>query len=308
MRDTKIGSYLDSMNSLVKELVWQVNSLHSEGVGLDPVSSLTGTVEITALTDDLGADFLFSDRFVPGGQFEIVAYDASGAVTNTYVIDPAGSTVGDLITEINTEAGAGGGEITASLNADGFFTIQANGGHTFAIKHSIGAESSNALAVMGVNTFFSWIEESGMPNDDVFDITQTLGINRELTADSSRIAAGYLDSNNRVAPGMNNVALAIYSVQDQVISNLGGTGLDTTLDAYFSSFIAEVGVDVQNASLNKKYNETLLDQYIQRKESVTGVNLDEEMADILKYQHLYQAAAKLISVCDEMMQTLLSVK
>ncbi|HON38444.1 MAG TPA: flagellar hook-associated protein FlgK [Deltaproteobacteria bacterium] len=308
VRDTKIGSYLDSMNSLVKELVWQVNSLHSEGVGLDPVSSLTGTVEITALTDDLGADFLFSDRFVPGGQFEIVAYDASGAVTNTYVIDPAGSTVGDLITEINTEAGAGGGEITASLNADGFFTIQANGGHTFAIKHSIGAESSNALAVMGVNTFFSWIEESGMPNDDVFDITQTLGINRELTADSSRIAAGYLDSNNRVAPGMNNVALAIYSVQDQVISNLGGTGLDTTLDAYFSSFIAEVGVDVQNASLNKKYNETLLDQYIQRKESVTGVNLDEEMADILKYQHLYQAAAKLISVCDEMMQTLLSVK
>jgi flagellar hook-associated protein 1 FlgK len=142
----------------------------------------------------------------------------------------------------------------------------------------------------------------------VFDITQTLGINAELMADSSRIAAGYLDGNGRVAPGMNNVALAVYSVQDQVISNLGGTGLDTTLDAYFSSFIAEVGVDVQNASLNKKYNETLLDQYIQRKESVTGVNLDEEMADILKYQHLYQAAAKLISVCDEMMQTLLSVK
>ncbi len=308
VRDTKIGSYLDSMDSLTEELVWQVNSLHSEGVGLDPVSSLTGTVEITALTDDLGADFLFSDRFVSGGLFEIVAYDAAGEVSNTYVIDPAGDTVGDLITEINTEAGAGGGEITASLNADGFFTIQANGSHTFAIKHSTGAESSNALAVMGVNTFFSWTEESGVPNDDVFDITQTLSINAELTADSSRIAAGYLDGNGLVAPGMNDVALAIYSVQDQVISNLGGTGLDTTLDAYFSSFIAEIGVDVQNASLNKKFNETLLDQYIQRKESVTGVNLDEEMADILKYQHLYQAAAKLISVCDEMMQTLLSVK
>ncbi len=308
VRDTKIGSYLDSMDSLTEELVWQVNSLHSEGVGLDPVSSLTGTVEITALTDDLGADFLFSDRFVSGGQFEIVAYDAAGEVSNTYVIDPANDTVGDLITEINTEAGAGGGEITASLNADGFFTIQANGNHTFAIKHSTGAESSNALAVMGVNTFFSWTEESGEPNDDVFDITQTLGINAELTADPSRIAAGYLDGNGRVAPGMNDVALAIYSVQDQVISNLGGTGLDTTLDAYFSSFIAEIGVDVQNASLNKKFNETLLDQYTQRKESVTGVNLDEEMADILKYQHLYQAAAKLISVCDEMMQTLLSVK
>lgn len=308
VRDTKIGSYLGSMNSLTEELVWQVNSLHSEGVGLNPVSSLVGTVEITALTDDLGADFLFSDRFLSGGQFEIVAYDAAGEVLNTYVIDPAGDTVGDLIAEINAEAGAGGGEITASLNAGGFFTIEANGSHTFAIKRSTGAESSNALAVMGVNTFFSWIEESGVPNGDVFDIAQTLGINAELVADSSRIAAGYLDGKGRVAPGMNDVALAVYSVQDQVISDLGGTGLDTTLDAYFSSFIAEVGVDVQNASLNKKFNETLLDQYTQRKESVTGVNLDEEMADILKYQHLYQAAAKLISVCDEMMQTLLSVK
>jgi flagellar hook-associated protein 1 FlgK len=308
VRDTKIGSYLDSMNSLTGELVWQVNSLHSEGVGLNPVSSLTGTVEITAQTDDLGSDFLFSDRFVSGGQFEIVTYDAAGEVSNTYVIDPAGDTVGDLITEINTEAAAGGGEITASLNADGFFTIQANGSNAFAIKRSTGAESSNALAVMGVNTFFSWTEESGVPNDDLLDITQTLGISAELVADSSRIAAGYLDGNGRVAPGMNDVALAIYSVQDQVISDFGGTGLNTTLDAYFSSFIAEVGVDVQNASLNKKFNETLLDQYIQRKESVTGVNLDEEMADILKYQHLYQAAAKLISVCDEMMQTLLSVK
>src|SRR5690606_10511341 len=108
----------------------------------------------------------------------------------------------------------------------------------------------------------SWTEESGVPNDDLLDITQTLGISAELVADSSRIAAGYLDGNGRVAPGMNDVALAIYSVQDQVISDFGGTGLNTTLDAYFSSFIAEVGVDVQNASLNKKFNETLLDQYI----------------------------------------------
>ena len=258
MRDTKIGSYLDSMNSLVKELVWQVNSLHSEGVGLDPVSSLTGTVEITALTDDLGADFLFSDRFVPGGQFEIVAYDASGAVTNTYVIDPAGSTVGDLITEINTEAGAGGGEITASLNADGFFTIQANGGHTFAIKHSIGAESSNALAVMGVNTFFSWIEESGMPNDDVFDITQTLGINRELTADCG--SQPDPRQQQRGGAGMNN-GLAIYSVQDQVIQSRRNRAWHHPR-AYFARSCEWEWMSRRD--LNKSTTD-LLDQYIQRR-------------------------------------------
>lgn len=306
VRDTKIDTYLGSMNSLIEELVWQVNSLHSEGVGMKSVSSMVGTVQISGTTDDLASDFLYSDRFAPGGEFEIVVYDPSGEVANTYLIDPAGSTVGDLITEINTEAAAG--EITASLNADGYFTIDANSGYTFVINHSQDADSSNALAIMGVNTFFSWTEESGMPAADRIDLTQTLGVSSVLKSDSERIAAGYLDSDNRVSPGANDVALAICSTQDQVITDLGGSGRDTTLDAYYSSLIAQVGVDVQNASINERYNEALRDQYIGTKESITGVNLDEEATELLKYQHLWQAAAKLITICDEMMQTLLSIK
>ena len=308
VRDTKIDRYLGSLNSLVEELVWQVNSLHSEGVGAASVSSMTGTVQISALTDDLGSDFLFSDRFVPGGQFEVVVYNDAGEVANTYIIDPAGTTIGDLITEINTEAAAGGGEITASLNAEGYFTIQASGNHTFAVRRSPGAESSNALAIIGVNTFFTWSEESGTPASDRDDITQTLGVSADLLADSGRISTGYLDSNGKVAQGENGVALAVYSIQDKVITNLGGSGRNTTLDAYYSSLIAEVGVDVQNARTNEKYNAALLDQYIGRKESITGVNLDEESTELLKYQYLWQAAAKLISICDEMMQSLLSIK
>ncbi|HNU75105.1 MAG TPA: flagellar hook-associated protein FlgK, partial [Deltaproteobacteria bacterium] len=216
VRDTKIDRYLGSLNSLVEELVWQVNSLHSEGVGAASVSSMTGTVQISALTDDLGSDFLFSDRFVPGGQFEVVVYDDAGEVANTYIIDPAGTTIGDLITEINTEAAAGGGEITASLNAEGYFTIQASGNHTFAVRSSLGAESSNALAIMGVNTFFTWSEESGTPASDRDDITQTFGVSADLLADSGRISTGYLDSNGKVAQGENGVALAVYSIQDKV--------------------------------------------------------------------------------------------
>jgi len=59
---------------------------------------------------------------------------------------------------------------------------------------------------------------------------------------------------------------------------------------------------------NEKFNDTLLGQYISRKEGISGVNLDHEMAELLKYQHLYQAAAKLISIADEMMQALISIK
>ncbi len=128
-----IDSYLDSLNTLTGELVWQVNSLHSEGVGLQGTQQMTGTVQVSALTDDLSSSFLFSDRYAPGGSFDIQEYDADGQVVNTYHISPAGNTVGDLITEINTESA---GAITASLTggASGALRIStAVGTNTFAI-------------------------------------------------------------------------------------------------------------------------------------------------------------------------------
>ncbi|MCE5273999.1 MAG: flagellar hook-associated protein FlgK [Deltaproteobacteria bacterium] len=306
-RDGKIDAYLDSLNTLSKEIVWQVNSLHSEGVGLAPVSEMTGTVEMSGLTDDLGTDFLYSDRYHSGGTFDIVAYDASGRPVNTYTISPGGDTVGDLINEINTEAASGGSEITASLTGgtSGSFRIQANGNFTFAIKPSSTGESSNALAILGTNTFFSWSEEVGEP---LSDMTETLDVNAALKANSELISSGYVDENNNVAPGSNEVALAIFGLQDRVIPDMGGGGVDTTMDAFYSSLVAKVGVDVQNAAQNEKFNGAMLSQYATKKETITGVNLDEEMTDLLKFQQLYQASAKLISICDEMMQALLSMK
>ena len=293
------------MNTLTEELVWQVNSLHSEGVGLQGTQQMTGSVQVSALTDDLSSSFLFSDRYTPGGSFDIQEYDADGQVVNTYHISPAGNTVGDLITEINTESA---GAITASLTggASGALRIStAVGTNTFAIKPSTTGSSSNALAILGVNTFFSWTETVGNP---VHDITETVDVNAVLKANPNLISSGYTDNDGKVAPGANDVARSIANLQDKVIANIGGSGVDTTMDSYYSSLVAQVGVDVQNASNNEKFNNTILTQYTQRKESVSGVSLDEEMSDLLKFQYAYQAAAKLISICDEMMQTLLSVK
>jgi flagellar hook-associated protein 1 len=257
-------------------------------------------VAIAAATEDLAADFYFSDRYNAGGQFDIVVYDSAGNVANSYAINPAGSTVQDLMTAINTAP-----ELTASITAAGYFNIQADSGYTFAVKPHAGGETSHALAIMGVNSFFSWTENTGQPMSDV---TRTIGISDALEANSGLVAAATIDSNNRVAPGNNSVALSIAALRDEVIANLGGTGVSTTMDSFYSSFIARVGVDVQNAEMNETFNDTLLSQYLQKQEAVMGVNLDEEMANILKFQHLYQAAAKIISVCDEMMQALLSVK
>jgi len=293
VRDTKIDSYLDSMNTLTEELIWQVNSLHSEGVGLKSVSEMTGTVSISDPTAQIAAaGYSFSNKF-QAGDFDIVVYDSSGNAVRSTVTLAANATVNDLI-------GAIGGisNMNAEVDSNNKLHIYADSGYTFAISPNDLSDSNNALAILGINTFFSW-------DADVGTFTQTIGLNPEVSSDTELIAAGYLDSDNKVAQGDNQVALGIFGLQDRVLDISGN---NTTLDGFYSSFVSEVGMDVQSAQMNEKYNDTLLTQYTQRKESITGVNLDEEMATLIKFQHAYQAAAKLISITDEMMETLLSVK
>jgi len=294
VRDTKIDGYLDSMNTLFKEVIWQVNSLHSEASGLSPVASTTGTVKGITATDNLGADFGFSSRYNATGSFDMITYDAAGNKLNNFTINPAGNTVQDYINAINAT-----GQLTASLTADGRFQIAASGAASkFTVCPTSGGTSDGSLAIMGVNSFFTW-------NDDMTatDVTQTIDVNAALVANPDLVGAGHPDSTGKIGKGDNSVAKAIYGLQDKVLT-MGGNS--TTMDAYYSSLISTVGVDVQNATMNKSYNAALQSQYEQRLESIAGVNMDEEMASLLKFQQSYQAAAKIIQMADEMFKSLLS--
>jgi flagellar hook-associated protein 1 FlgK len=300
-RDNRIGQYLDTFNTFAGELIYQVNDLHSLGVGLESVSSMTGTetiedpdVALDATDVDGNYLYAFGSRF-ESGSFDIVTYDDSGNVVGTDTVTlAAGATVTDLISEIN-----GITNMNASLDSENHLVISADSGYTFAMTSASSGDSNNhALAILGVNTYFSWSAEDG-------DFTETIGINSALVDDVSLIAAGRLDSNNLVAEGDNQNALAIYDLQDEVLEIDGSS---TTLNAYYSALISTVGVHAQNAEMNASYSETLLTEYSATKESISGVNLDEEMADLLMFQRAYQAASKLITTADEMLQTLLSMK
>ncbi|GAB2523895.1 flagellar hook-associated protein FlgK [Lysobacter humi (ex Lee et al. 2017)] len=81
----------------------------------------------------------------------------------------------------------------------------------------------------------------------------------------------------------------------------GATGLTTGL----SRLTARVGSEAQHAALNLEAQTALHDQVIAERDSTSGVNLDEEAADLLRFQQAYQAAAQVISTADNMFQTLL---
>ncbi len=74
----------------------------------------------------------------------------------------------------------------------------------------------------------------------------------------------------------------------------------------YGELIADVSSQTHQAEVNGKAQESLFQQNLEARAAKSGVNLDEEAANMLQYQQAYQAAAKVISTADQMFQTLLT--
>jgi flagellar hook-associated protein 1 FlgK len=82
-------------------------------------------------------------------------------------------------------------------------------------------------------------------------------------------------------------------------------GTSSFNDAY-GELIADVGSKARQAQVGSEVQLRVLEQTQAEWSSVAGVNLDEEAADLVRFQQAYQAAARIISVADEVFQTLIN--
>lgn len=101
--------------------------------------------------------------------------------------------------------------------------------------------------------------------------------------------------------GANEVALAVGRLREERLAELG----DETIPAFYQALVAAVGSRTQEASSRRETSKLLLDQLKARRESVSGVSLDEEAIDLERFQQAYQAAARYIQVINDLMDTLL---
>ena len=108
--------------------------------------------------------------------------------------------------------------------------------------------------------------------------------------------------NNTNGSGDNRNALALAGLQTSP-ELLGGTA--SYQDTY-SSLVADIAVQTRQAETNSTTENVLLQQAVASRDSVSGVNLDEEAANLIRFQQAYQAAAQMIAVADQIFQTLLN--
>lgn len=106
----------------------------------------------------------------------------------------------------------------------------------------------------------------------------------------------------------NSNAVAIAGLRYEKLMSPDYSGDSTaSITTFYNSFIAELGIQKNEYTANTDSRQFLLDQFEARQAEVAGVSLDEELANLVKFQHTYQAAARVITTVDQMIETLLNL-
>lgn len=116
------------------------------------------------------------------------------------------------------------------------------------------------------------------------------------------------NSFNFPGPGNNENAVLIAQLRHQLTMEPDAVGNPTaTYDQFYSSIIGRLGFQRNEAISNLETREYLVEQYEVHQDSIAGVSLDEEMAELIKYQHTYQASARIITTANTMLDILMNI-
>jgi flagellar hook-associated protein 1 FlgK len=158
-----------------------------------------------------------------------------------------------------------------------------------------------ATAVNGQHA--SGLDLNGDPGLDFFSVTTGAGdiqVNGTIAADTNLVAAAL---NTEGIPGGNGNAIALAEIQNQLLMSAGSA----TMHDFYSGLVSDVGRYVEQAQVNQAHQSSVSLQLATYREEVSGVNMDEEMINMVQFQSAYNAAAKLVTTVDEMLNSLIAM-
>ncbi len=294
---------INNLDDFAKGMIEATNNVYAE--------TATTSMQSNQLSFSNNQSLLSTDENFNTGTFDIIVYDIDGnevgrrtiSMDQGTMIDDLPMTTNSIVGQINlsnddNQDGNALNDIDDMLLAtfntnQKVFQVDLKAsllaqGYTFAIEDN----GTNFAGVTGINRFYD--------GSDAKDIS----LNSALKEDTSKIK-GFKSPAN----GDNQTALKM--VELQFASVTFGSGLNKSTDTlygYFDNLVTQVGTKTNSVILT---NDALTAQYNavkQEYDTVSKVSIDEELANLIRYQTSYGAAAKIITTIDQMMTTLLGIK
>ncbi|MEM7164925.1 MAG: flagellar hook-associated protein FlgK [Planctomycetota bacterium] len=285
-RDGLMVQLRQDLDQVAQQFLTEFNAIHAGGEGTSLYTELAATNAVT------GADLRLSEAGLPfpieDGQFTFQVRNEGDGTRESYVIalDLDGTdddtTLQDLADMINTQVGVDHPEISARVTVDGHLEIQSSDD---SLKFTFRDDNTGALTALGLGTLFTGTSALNI------DVRSQLMDNPTLLA-----------SGRGAGSGDNTAVLDMLGFRDK-----GLLGPDEkTVEEFYVSIVAQVGVrgaEARDLLLNQEAITTNLQN---QRESVSGVNVDEEAIELIQLQRAYQGSARFLTIVDRLLETLLN--
>ncbi|WP_377887329.1 flagellar hook-associated protein FlgK [Alkalihalobacillus sp. R86527] len=172
------------------------------------------------------------------------------------------------------------------------------------------APEINTLATSG----YSLVKVDGamQKGEPLFDVSkgegsylERMSVNSEVKSNPANLAAS--STQGTVSNG--DLAAKISDLKNKSLSfDLAGSDdkVDATTNDFYSMLISDIGSKTQSAERAVANNDTVLQSIESNRLSISGVSLDEEMANLVQFQHAYNAAARYVSTTDEILDVIIN--
>jgi flagellar hook-associated protein 1 FlgK len=338
IRDKTIVDEIQVLDNMTMNFVDLVNEIHRDAYGANGVRGNNFFSEYPFVTNvngnyDRDGDGVFDSSYIyringvnrlepqaQAGLEGVITLSAAGG--NIEVPYYPTDTVDDIVIRINNS----GAEVTARLNRDGMLSLKGTTADTvdgvrvnpdFVIRH---VEDSGyfltgyagLLNGRGPEGAYDWggadaVEglRGGALNYALAPIAHPSGwieVNPALVKDPSSVAAGFGENGRAANPGNGDAAaeIALLRYAPVMVGRLGA------FDDYFADAVGRIGLLGEQSGRALETENQKMKQLHDMRESISGVNVDEELSNMIKYQHGYAAAARFITTVNSMLDTLIN--
>jgi flagellar hook-associated protein 1 FlgK len=279
MRDDTIVEYQKNLDEIAFSLAGKVNKIHASGTGINSAAEMmksTFGLNSAALNQPL--------PFLKDGIFQLHLVDPHNEILETYEIEvQAGKdTLPDIVKRLNQTVNDPG-LLQASIEGDGSLLLQSGTDYKFIF----GEDQSSLAQVLGLNSFF-----------DTLKGAEDIQLSGHILENTNNISTG-----KDLIPGDNRIALEIAKLQTRP------TMRDETMtfDEYYNGVLTGMGLKIQRNNTEQAQQESMVKQFKEIRSSISSVNMDEELADMMQYQKAYEASARFINTIDKMMETVINM-